>query len=349
MLYARPSQLRPVHQRFYELTRTTSLEKNALLLPNGQQLSFKNETEQETGSFKFRGALNSLLHLEAETFTTASAGSHGAAMARAAFLLSKSGDIYVPRTAAESKKAKIRKLGGNAIRLIEIDGTFDQARMVAEKAGDNFISPYDNLAVIAGQKTVGHEIFSQMDNAVSVVNFVPIGGGGLASGSLLSASEHPGSRVVGVTYASNRSAETGSKVLTTDDLCEGTAVNLIGEYPQDILQQHHSIFETINVSRIDVGRMIAKEILRREALTPDYGESVAFDNFPETTAFVAEAGAWKYAQTHARNDREAWVAVRTGSNSDESREQTLLDSYFEASKKGGARRTKVWHGPHTDY
>lgn len=152
---------------------------------NDGRVSLKLENLQLTGSFKIRGAANKLLSLsgaeKGKGVVTASSGNHAAAMAHLLQEFAIDGTIYLPKTAS---KAKIQKLRSHAakIKLIGEDCIVAEraARKDAEASGRTFISPYNDIHIIAGQGTVGMEMLRRT-GAVDTV-LVPVGGGGLIAG-----------------------------------------------------------------------------------------------------------------------------------------------------------------------
>jgi len=144
----------------------------------------KLESEQLTGSFKIRGAFNKLLSCKNELnngFITASTGNHGKAVAYVSKMLNIKGTVYVPTKVSQTKLEAIKIYG---INIKKYDGTSGKteihARRVAEKQKIQFISPYNDIDIAAGQGTVGYEVWKQLQNIDAV--FVCIGGGGLISG-----------------------------------------------------------------------------------------------------------------------------------------------------------------------
>lgn len=181
----------------------TSLDDSpALSAKLGCRVLLKCDHLQPTGSFKIRGATNKVRSLdEAQRragVLTASTGNHGLAVARAGKLASVAVKVYVSNTAAPSKLAAIRDLGAE---LEILDGPPIVAELAARKAagekGKTYISPYNDLTVVAGQGTLGVELSRQAPELDAV--FIATGGGGLISGvgTALKALS-PRTRVVGV-------------------------------------------------------------------------------------------------------------------------------------------------------
>lgn len=173
-------------ERIAPYVRRSYLERSGFYSDKtGAGVYFKAENLQHTGSFKVRGALNKVLSLSDEELSagivTASTGNHGAAVAYALRIAGAQGTVYVPGGASESKLANIRRLGAK----IEVYGDDSneaerRAREIAEETGAIYVSPYNDPLVVAGQGTVGLEIFEQLPDVDAV--FVAIGGGGLISG-----------------------------------------------------------------------------------------------------------------------------------------------------------------------
>ena len=146
---------------------------------------FKMENLQVTGSFKARGAVNKLLSLNREQrrkgVVSASTGNHGAAVAYAAQELNVKCSIFVPNDASEAKLNNIK----NYDAKIEIYGkdcvdSEMKAREVARQNEQVYVSPYNDLDVVAGQGTVGYEINNQCDGLDVII--ISVGGGGLIAG-----------------------------------------------------------------------------------------------------------------------------------------------------------------------
>ena len=145
----------------------------------------KLEDRQHTGSFKARGAFSKLLSLAPQARSAgviaASTGNHGAAVAYAAGKLGIKARIVVPVGANAGKLEKIRTLGG-AIEEYGDDSAVAErrARTLAEREGMVYVSPYNDLDVIAGQGTIGVELARRLPRIE--VLFVALGGGGLLAG-----------------------------------------------------------------------------------------------------------------------------------------------------------------------
>jgi threonine dehydratase len=153
----------------------------------GAEILLKCEHQQKTGSFKLRGALAKLLSLSGDQrdrgVVAASTGNHGLGVAHALSALGGKGIVCVPGQASPVKVAAIRRYGVE-VRVMgrEPAETEGLARLLAAECGLSYISPYNDLDVIAGQGTVGEEIVQQLGRRPVAAVVVAVGGGGLVSG-----------------------------------------------------------------------------------------------------------------------------------------------------------------------
>lgn len=170
-------------------------------------LWLKCENEQITGSFKLRGALNKILGLPQEALArglvAASAGNHGIGCAVAARAAGAPLTVVVPRDVVERKRRMLEHLGASVI-LAEGDFAIAEglARGMAVDSGAEWISPYNDPEVIAGQGTLGLEIARQARarfGGQEIEVFVPVSGGGLLAGIALGLrNAGANARVIGV-------------------------------------------------------------------------------------------------------------------------------------------------------
>jgi threonine dehydratase len=173
-------------KRITPVARRTPLDRSLWLTElTGHDVYLKLECWQRTKSFKMRGAYNAIASLDAHArargLVTASAGNHGQAVALAARELGAKAIIFVPSTAPETKKARIRSFGAE---LRDQEPTYDHAQVAAQQfaqeTGATFVHAFSDAAVVAGQGTVGIEIIEDLPNVRDVL--VPVGGGGLIAG-----------------------------------------------------------------------------------------------------------------------------------------------------------------------
>lgn len=162
---------------------------------------FKCENFQRVGAFKIRGATNAVLSFEYKILekgvATHSSGNHAAALAFAASAKGVPAYIVMPNTAPQIKKNAVEEYRG---KIIYCEPTL-QAReetlaKVVQETRANFIHPYDNYSIIAGQATVAKEVFEEIRELDYIIT--PVGGGGLLSGTCLSAKYFsPSTKVIG--------------------------------------------------------------------------------------------------------------------------------------------------------
>lgn len=168
----------------------------------GCEVLLKCEHLQPTGSFKVRGSANKICSLDEAArlagVITASTGNHGQGVARAGALANVAVTVYVGTETAPQKIAAIRALGAGVIVIdgAPIDAELE-ARRQAELQGKTYISPYNDLDVVAGQGTIGVELSRQAPELAAV--FVAVGGGGLISGIGTALKRlSPRTRIIGV-------------------------------------------------------------------------------------------------------------------------------------------------------
>lgn len=163
---------------------TLLLPASLLSASLGCDLTIASETFQHTGSFKFRAAYNLLASIPQRDVIAASSGNFGHAVAYACQLLGKTCTIVMPATSARVKIEAVRSYGG-LVDLIDVH-TISRAARVAQllqERPDAFQAPaYDDYRVVAGNSTLGKEIFASGDFDVVIA---PVGGGGLSSGMVI--------------------------------------------------------------------------------------------------------------------------------------------------------------------
>jgi threonine dehydratase len=157
----------------------------------GAKLFFKCENFQEPGAFKVRGAANAVFGLDEDQaklgVATHSSGNHASCLSYAAMKRGIPCNVVMPRTAPQAKKDTVRRYGGQ-ITECEPSTTSREATFAEVQAatGGDFVHPYNDPRVIAGQGTCSKEFIEQTDGLDMVV--APIGGGGMISGTCLTLS-----------------------------------------------------------------------------------------------------------------------------------------------------------------
>ena len=173
-----------------EILEPTPFKKNNNLSDiYDAEIYLKREDLQIVRSYKIRGAYNKIRSIEPEILkygiVCASAGNHAQGVAFSCNKLQIMGSIFMPTTTPKQKIEQVRMFGKEYIDIVLTGDTFDAANAAAiefaNKSGRTFIPPFDDCKVMEGQGTIGLEIMSQAKEKLDYI-FVPIGGGGLASG-----------------------------------------------------------------------------------------------------------------------------------------------------------------------
>ena len=227
--------------------RTPVLRSSRIDAQVGAEVLFKCENLQRIGAFKFRGALNALSRFTPEQrragVVAYSSGNHAQAVALAARILSVPATIVMPHDAPAAKVAATLGYGAEVIRYDRF--TEDREAIgaaLAEARGLTLVPPYDHPDVLAGQGTAALELFTDV-GALDAL-FVPLGGGGLLSGSLLAAEAlAPSCRVYGVEPAAGddgrRSLATGSivRIDVPATIADGAQTTHLGTHTFPIIQR----------------------------------------------------------------------------------------------------------------
>jgi threo-3-hydroxy-L-aspartate ammonia-lyase len=195
--------------------RTPLLPSRSLSERIGVEVRLKCENLQRAGSFKVRGAMNALLQLDDDQRSRGvvafSSGNHAQGVALGAKMLGIRATIVMPENSVQSKVAATQAYGATVVQAGVTAATRDTvAREIADKNGAAVIPPFDDERIIAGAGTVGLEIAEEWPEATTVV--VPLGGGGLLSGTALAAtSVKYGIEVYGVEPAAGNDGEQSFK------------------------------------------------------------------------------------------------------------------------------------------
>ncbi len=213
-----------------------------LRLPCEGEVYVKPESLQRTGSFKFRGAFNALASTPFATIERGvvadSSGNHAQGVAAAAALHGVPATIVMPENAAPVKVARTEALGAEIVRCAN---SSEERQRVAAEIRDTrsleYIPPFDDARIIAGQGTVGLEIARDLPGVATVV--VCVGGGGLISGVATAVKALcPGARVVGVEPELAADAQESLReghIVTwpaadvTRTICDGVRTQALGE------------------------------------------------------------------------------------------------------------------------
>jgi threonine dehydratase len=230
----------------------TPLMKNLWLSQTyGAEVYLKREDLQIVRSYKIRGAyhkMSTLSKVESDReVVCSSAGNHAQGVAYACQLLGVKGYIFMPAQTPAQKVNKVRLFGKEWVEVVltgaTYDDTFKAAKDFCDERGSTFIPPFDDLAVVEGQATVGLEIFKDADFAIDYL-FMPIGGGGLASGvSSVFKQLSPGTKLIGVqplgapSMYNSIKANERQTLQSIDSFVDGAAVKCPGQLTFEICRE----------------------------------------------------------------------------------------------------------------
>lgn len=270
------------------------------------QIYIKPENLQNTGSFKIRGAYNKILQLSEKErsrgLIAASAGNHAQGVASAAQKCGVEAVIVMPKATPLTKVEATQSYGAHVVLHGDVyDESYEKALELQKEKGYNFIHPFNDEAVIAGQGTIALEILDELPDADLIL--VPIGGGGLVAGIAAAAKlRNPSVKIVGVEpegAASALASIHNDKVVELEDcstIADGTAVKKIGDLNFQYIRQYVDGIITIS----------------------DYELMDAFLVLVEKHKLVAEnSGILSLAALHKLNERnKKVVSVVSGGNID---------------------------------
>jgi threonine dehydratase len=249
---------------------------------SGMKIFCKLDNLQRTGSFKERGARNALAQLSLEQqkrgVIAASAGNHAQALAYQGSLLGIPATVVMPKFAPLLKITNCQKLGANVVLHGRDFGEAKaHADKLAEEKGLAYIDGYDDLAIIAGQGTMGLEIVEQIPDLEAVV--IPVGGAGLLAGvSLAVKTLRPEAKVVAVeaenvaSFSAALAAGKPTKITMRPTLADGLAIPQIGANAFQIARS--LVDRTITVSEEEIALAILglieleKSVVEGAAATP---------------------------------------------------------------------------------
>jgi threonine dehydratase len=230
-----------------EIKKTPLIHSPTFSDLTGSEVYLKAEFRQKTGSFKIRGAYYKIKSLTDEEkkhgVVAASAGNHAQGVAYAASLENIPCTIVMPKNASPAKVAATRGYNANVIlNGINYEESSSKAKEIAKETGATMIHAFDDPQIIAAQGVIGLEILEALPDVDEI--FIPIGGGGLAAGTLIAIKEkNPNIKVVGVQSRSfpsmNESIKQGSLTSSrgTRTIADGIAVKIPGELTFTIINE----------------------------------------------------------------------------------------------------------------
>ena len=262
------------------IVKVTPLESSkSFSMMSGAQVFMKMENLQSTGSFKVRGAYNMISALSAEELSNgvvcASAGNHAQGVAYSATRLGVKSTVFMPVFAPPLKVMATRSYGAEVVLTGDtFDDAFAAAMTFKEESGAYFIHPFNHPDIIAGQGTIGLEIFKQLDDVQDVV--VPIGGGGLIAGIAIALKKfNPKIRIIGVepegAQSMKLSMEQGrvSSLSSLHTIADGIAVKTPGDLTLECVQKY--VDELVVVSDAEISHALYLMLQRAKILAEPSG------------------------------------------------------------------------------
>lgn len=225
---------------------------------------FKREDLQQVRSYKIRGAFNKINALNSEELSRgvvcASAGNHAQGVAFSCFKKGVSGVVFMPTPTPNQKIEQVKMFGGQFVKIVLVGDTYDDASDAAKRYCSEhdmtFIHPFDDLKVIEGQGTIGLEILEQAESPIDYL-FVPVGGGGVASGiSSVFKELSPKTVIIGVEPSGAASMTTSfrekknTKLKTIDKFIDGASVQQVGSLNFKICQQNLNQMATVHEGKV---------------------------------------------------------------------------------------------------
>ena len=231
-----------------DVIRKTSLTfSDTFTKLTGSKVYLKNEFEQKTGSFKLRGAYYKIKILSEEEkkngVVAASAGNHAQGVAFASALEKINCTIIMPKNASPAKVAATRGYGATVVlEGKNYDESWIKAQEIAKTTGATIIHAFDDSQIIAAQGVIGLEIIEQLPDVDEI--YVPIGGGGLASGVLTAVkSKNPNVKIIGVqskSFPSMKNSLDSGNIETVDGgftVADGISVKTPGKQTFEIIKE----------------------------------------------------------------------------------------------------------------
>lgn len=292
-------------------------------------IHMKREDLQPVHSFKLRGAYNKISHLDATQqargIVTASAGNHAQGVALAAQTLGIKATVVMPETTPLIKVNAVKEYGASVVLTGDnYTEAATHATELAKKRNQEFIHPFDDPLVIAGQGTIGLELIEQLGSLEMV--FIPVGGGGLIAGiAAYIKTVKPSVRIIGVEPTESpamfysRKAGRRVKLDRVGIFADGVAVKEVGKLTFKLVQQY--VDDIVLVTNDEICAAI-------QAIYDDTRSIV------EPAGALAIAGISRFAKHHEIAGRQI-VAINSGANMNFDRlqyvsERTLTGSGAEA-------------------
>jgi threonine dehydratase len=266
--------------RLRDVLHKTPLERSETFSKMaGAEIYLKCENQQKTGSFKIRGAYNKLCALKERGQTggvvAASAGNHAQGVAFAASRLGISSTIFMPKSTPIAKVKATEDYGAQVVLAGDCyDDAYSEALKLKKELGAEFIHPFDDLEVIAGQGTLGRDLMNDIPN-VDVV-FVPAGGGGLLAGiAFYLKTINPRIRIVGVQAEGAPAVcrafreKTPVSLPSVSTIADGIAVKTPGELARALIAEY--VDDIVTVSDAEISSAILNLLERCKQIVEPAG------------------------------------------------------------------------------
>ncbi len=272
--------IKKAEQALKNVVKHTPVEHSRIFSElTGNNVYLKLENLQTTGSFKLRGAYYRLKNLTPEEkkrgVVASSAGNHAQGVAYSATSLGISATIFMPIFTPPMKVIATKSYGAE-VRLVgnTYDDTYIEAIAFANNENKKFIHPFNDELLVAGQGTIGLEMFEQVKDLDAVL--VPIGGGGLISGIALALkSLNKNIRVIGVEAVGAQSMKISVEqnqivpLKNLDTIADGIAVKTPGDITFELVKKY--VDELVSVSDAEISRAIYMLLSRGKIIAEPAG------------------------------------------------------------------------------
>lgn len=254
-------QVRQATERLNTIASVTPLLHNVMYSRKYENsIAFKREDLQQVRSYKIRGAYNKMASLNASAvengIVCASAGNHAQGVALSCKLLKIKGTIYMPSPTPKQKVEQVAMFGEEYVDIVMTGDTFDdaygEAMLECERLNKTFIHPFNDEKIIEGQATVGLEILDQTTRPIDYV-FIPVGGGGLASGlSTVFKELSPNTKIIGVepqgapSMSTSMEKDRNVEIKNIDRFVDGAAVRKVGDLTFSICKENLDAMITVH-------------------------------------------------------------------------------------------------------
>lgn len=262
----------------------------------GANVFFKREDLQQVRSYKIRGSYNKISSLTQDQIKNgivcASAGNHAQGVAISCKLLKIKGTIFMPTPTPNQKIEQVRMFGEDCIDIVLVGDSFDDANYAAMQQqielNQTYIHPFNDPKVIEGQATVGLEIIEQSKDKKLDYVFLPVGGGGLASG-LAAVFKYlsPTTKIIGVepkgapSMSNSIKNDKNIELNTIENFVDGAAVKRVGDLTFSIAKEN--LHDMITVDEGHICQTIL-DLYNKEAIVAEPAAALsiaALDHFAE--------------------------------------------------------------------